>query len=169
MLLILIISAIAGAGETSPCDVSKPITIEELRTVFDSCIIPIGTTVSISIEEMESQVQRPGIGFMPNDSSLTQNGKVTLDGVVRLLSARKKLYVKVVGYADSQEQGDLVGLSYRRADSAAKYIIEMGIDPSRVHAEAGGADNRIDFTDTPEGHARNRRVEFVISVPEPVK
>ena len=167
--MIWLLASLALADDTDLCKVDRPVTMDEFKTIMNVCIIPVGTRITIRIEEPEAQVQKPGIGFRPNDIVLNQNGKETLDGVAGLLSARKKLYVKVVGYADPEEQGDLVGLSYRRAEAAAKYIMEKGIDPTRVIIEAGGVENLIDHTDTAEGHARNRRVEFVVSAPEPVK
>jgi len=157
------------AADSDVCNVARPVSTQELHEIFDSCVIPVGTRITVSIEEVDTQPPKPGIGFKPNDIELNQNGKTTLDGVVSLLAARKKMMVKVVGYADLTEQGDLVGLSYRRAEVAAKYITDAGVDPLRVTMEAGGADNRIDYTETQEGHARNRRVEFVISAAEPAK
>jgi outer membrane protein OmpA-like peptidoglycan-associated protein len=161
--------SLALAADADVCNITRPVSMEELREIFDHCIVPEGTRITIHIEEVDSQPPKPGIGFKPNDIGLNQNGKTTLDRVVAVLSARKKLTVKIVGYADTVEQGDLVGLSYRRAEAAASYIIAAGIDSSRVMIEAGGADNRVDYSDTQEGHARNRRVEFVISATEPAK
>ena len=71
--------------------------------------------------------------------------------------------IKVVGYADRSEQGDLLDLSLRRAQVASDYLVKKGIDVKRISIEAAGADKPIDATDTAEGHARNRRVEFVLS------
>jgi OOP family OmpA-OmpF porin len=167
--MLLSIIAFALASDVSVCDVSRPIPIEQLREFFDSCFIPVGTRITVYIEESSPAPIRPGIGFSPNDIAINQNGKDTLDGVSAVLMARKKLQIKVVGYADPGESGDLVGLSFRRAEAAAAYIITKGIDPLRVTTEAGGADNVIDHTNTADGHARNRRVEFVISATEPVK
>ena len=159
----------ALANEFEVCQVSRPVSMPELREIFEHCIIPEGTRITIYVEEVDPQPPRPGIGFKPNDIELNQNGKTTLDGLVAVLSSRKKMTVRVVGYADTDEQGDLVDLSFRRAEVAANYLIAAGIEQSRVFVEAGGADNRIDYSDTQEGHSRNRRVEFVISAAEPVK
>jgi|LakMenE01Jun11ns_1017448.scaffolds.fasta_scaffold9903267_4 outer membrane protein OmpA-like peptidoglycan-associated protein len=164
-----LLASLALADDTDLCKVDRPVSIDEFKTIMNVCIVPVGTRITVQVEEVEAQVQKPGIGFRPNDTALNSNGKSTLDGVAGLLSVRKKLYVKVVGYADPQEQGDLVDLSYRRAEVAAKYIVDKGIDPARVIIEAGGVESLIDHTDTADGRARNRRVEFVVSVPEPIK
>lgn len=167
MLLIslyFLISGFAIADETeSICNVDRPISIMELRTIFEECFIPVGTRITMKIEELDSQPPKPGVGFKPNDIELNQNGKDTLDSMVSLLLARKKLQVRVVGYADPGEQGDLAGLSYRRAEIAANYIISKGIDPTRVTIVAGGVEVLIDRSETQDGRARNRRVEFIVS------
>ena len=59
-------------------------------------------------------------------------------------------------------------LSAARAATAARILTENGIDGSRISA-TGYADTRpISTNDTPEGRARNRRVEIWIGNPEPV-
>lgn len=167
MLLIslyFLISGASGADEPeSICNADRPVSTTELRSIFEECAIPIGTRVSVKIEEVDSQPPKPGVGFKPNDIELNQNGKDALDSIVSLLLVRKRLQVRVVGYADPEEQGDLVGLSYRRADIAAQYIISKGIDPTRVSVVAGGVEILIDHSGTQDGRARNRRVEFVVS------
>ena len=155
----------ALAEEPVPCHFEKPVTITELNEAMNSCVLPLGSVITIQIEEVEPASPKPGIGFHSNDSALTDNGKSTLDGVASVLTIRKKMNIKVVGYADSLEQGDLLDLSLRRAQVAASYLVKKGIDLTRITVEAAGADRPIDATDTAEGHARNRRVEFVVSAP----
>lgn len=167
MLLIslyFLISDAQGADEPeSICNADRPVSTAELRSIFEECVIPVGTRISVKIEEVDSQLPKPGVGFKPNDIELNQNGKDTLDSIVSLLLVRKRLQVRVVGYADPGEQGDLIGLSYRRAETAANYIISKGIDPTRVTIVAGGVEVLIDRSDTQDGRARNRRVEFIVS------
>ncbi len=160
-----LLAGIALADEPEVCHFEKPVTVTELREEMQTCVLPVGSVITIQIEESLPQEKKSGIGFHGNDSALTSNGQATLDGVASLLILRKKMNIRVVGYADGQEQGDLLDLSLRRAQRAAEYLIQMGIDPARISVEAAGADKPVDTTDTAEGHSRNRRVEFVVSVP----
>lgn len=164
-----LLAGLAVAEEPEACRFEKPVSITELKEAMKTCVLPVGSVVTVQIEEVESAETRPGIGFHSNDSSLTTNGKSTLDGVATVLTIRKKMSIKVVGYADGQEQGDLLDLSLRRAQVASDYLISKGVDSTRITIEAAGADKPIDASDTAEGHARNRRVEFVVSAPQPVK
>jgi len=141
----------------------------ELREAMKTCVLPVGSVITLRVEEVTPAETQPGIGFHSNDSALTDGGKQTIDGVATIMSLRKQLSIKVVGYADSAEQGDLLDLSLRRAQVTGAYLVSEGIDPARITVEAAGADGRIDSHDTAEGHARNRRVEFVVSASKPVK
>ncbi len=158
-----ILAGISLAEEPELCHFDKPVSIIELKEAMKTCMLPVGSVITVQVEEDVQQDSKPGIGFHINDSALTQNGKDTLDGVASVMTIRKKMNIKVVGYADSQEQGDLLGLSFRRAQAAAGYLLQKGIEPTRVAVEAAGAEKPIDTTDTAAGHARNRRVEFVLS------
>jgi len=163
--MLLLLACLAFAQEPEPCNFDKAVTVTELRDAMTTCLLPVGSTISIRVEEVTPVETRPGIGFHGNDSALSDNGRQTLDSVASIMVLRKKMNIKVVGYADGKETGDLLDLSLRRAQVTAKYLESKGIDPARISIEAAGADKLIDATDTAEGHARNRRVEFVVSVP----
>ncbi|NLA57317.1 MAG: OmpA family protein [Firmicutes bacterium] len=54
-------------------------------------------------------------------------------------------------------------LSTARATSVIRYLIEeQGLDPERLSAAGYGEYRPVDTNDTPEGRARNRRVDLVI-------
>ena len=159
-LLILL-----SASGDEPCHFDEPISIVTLKEATKTCYLEEGTTIRVWIEDVDPPQPKPGIGFHSNDSSLTDNSKQTLDGISAILSTRKKMIIKIVGYADSNEQGDLLDLSLRRAQAASAYLTEKGIDPTRIHVEAAGAEAPVDVSGSTEGRARNRRVEFVVSAP----
>lgn len=71
--------------------------------------------------------------------------------------------VTVEGHTDSRGKYKYnVKLSQDRADSVMNYLINRGVDASRLNAIGYGPDRPIDTNDTKEGRARNRRVEFVV-------
>jgi outer membrane protein OmpA-like peptidoglycan-associated protein len=53
-------------------------------------------------------------------------------------------------------------LSLRRAESVARYLAMQGISPSRMDIQGLGKTKPIAPNDSPEGMARNRRVEMVL-------
>lgn len=75
--------------------------------------------------------------------------------------------VQVQGYTDSEHMSsvlfpDNLTLSQARADNVAKMVRRTIKDPSRVSSQGFGETHPLTGNDTPEGRARNRRVEVVI-------
>ncbi len=71
--------------------------------------------------------------------------------------------VTIEGYTDSS--GDMkhnMQLSQQRANAVKKALVANGISASRITAVGKGALNPIADNDTPEGRAKNRRIEAII-------
>lgn len=162
--MIWFLSSLALASSTDICKVERPVSMEELRTMFDVCIIPEGTRITIYIEEVDSQPSGLGIGFMPGETKLTQKAQLTLDGILSVLNLRPSFKIKVIGFADASEIQfkHPEELSVERARVAADFLISKGVDASRILIEGMGASAPLDTSGTPEGQALNRRVEFVV-------
>ena len=51
-------------------------------------------------------------------------------------------------------------LSHRRADAVRDYLLKHGIPAPRLETEGYGKSRPVETNDTPEGRAKNRRVEL---------
>lgn len=98
-----------------------------------------------------------------NEATLNEESKRYLDDMVNLLNANKNFMLEVIGHTDN------IGtthanreVSLRRASVVIDYLVQKGIDPSRLRATPMGAKEPMVPNDTEENRARNRRVEFVI-------
>ena len=82
------------------------------------------------------------------------------------LQENPKTYAVLAGFTDNAGDPEYnLKLSRMRAQSAKNYILEQSrIDPDRVVVLAYGATNFIADNDTPEGQAKNRRVEVAIGM-----
>ena len=56
------------------------------------------------------------------------------------------------------------GLSERRANSVKNYLVEKGVDSSRITTEGFGATRPVADNDTEEGQAQNRRTEVIFQI-----
>jgi outer membrane protein OmpA-like peptidoglycan-associated protein len=73
----------------------------------------------------------------------------------------------IAGHTDSVGTADYnLGLSQRRADAAAKYLIAQGIDRSRLTSRGLGETEPVAPNESDAGRSKNRRVEVAIFASE---
>ncbi len=87
----------------------------------------------------------------------------TLDKLANLMQKYNRTRVTIVGYTDSvgsEVYNQL--LSERRARAVADYLVNRGVDPSRIHTEGRGETNPRASNATEAGRQLNRRVEILI-------
>jgi outer membrane protein OmpA-like peptidoglycan-associated protein len=103
------------------------------------------------------------VTFQRARAELTPDAKRELDKVVEYLTAYPDVAVRLEGHTDN-ESSDLTNnpLSERRAMAARDYLVTRGITASRIMAVGHGSTRPTMGNGTPEGRARNRRVEVVI-------
>ena len=107
-------------------------------------------------------VALPLLRFSTGSAGLGLPARSVLWEAVRLLRERPALEVLLVGHAD--ERGDEAtnhALSVDRAEAAAVFLVERGVDRARIRVEGRGASEPADPRSTPAAHSRNRRVEVV--------
>jgi len=72
-------------------------------------------------------------------------------------------YIVIEGHTDNKGSADLnQKLSEQRAKAVMQYLIERGVDASRLQAVGYGLTKPVADNNTEEGRAKNRRVELVI-------
>ncbi len=87
-----------------------------------------------------------------------------LDHAYEVLKSNPSYKLKVDGHTDNigTEEYNL-DLSMRRARAVFYYLTLKGIDENRILYKGHGSSQPIDSNSTPEGRARNRRVEFKVT------
>lgn len=87
----------------------------------------------------------------------------SLDALADLLIRKPTWRLIIAGHTDSQgdDQQNLI-LSKKRAEAVRDYLVQRGIDPTRLVVQYYGETKPIDTNDTPEGRQRNRRVEMTV-------
>ncbi|QSQ17707.1 kelch repeat-containing protein [Myxococcus landrumensis] len=96
-------------------------------------------------------------------SVIEGEGARVLDEVVEMLKSRPDVAIRVEGHTDNTGPETLNReLSQSRAEAVRAYLIQRGIDGSRLEARGYGPSRPVASNDTPEGRSENRRVDFVI-------
>ncbi len=115
----------------------------------------------IEVKEMIEELE--GVQFEFDSSVITPESYPALDAAANTLKENPEYRLDIAGHTDST--GDDTynqGLSERRAASVAKYLVEKGVDESRLTTTGYGETQPIADNDTAEGRAKNRRVEFKV-------
>lgn len=109
-------------------------------------------------------ISLPGVEFALNSAHLLPVSQTTLDGAVQTLKNNPGINAEVAGYTDSTGKAAYnVTLSQRRAEAVMKYLVDHGIDASRLTAKGYGEADPIASNQTADGRAQNRRVELRIT------
>jgi OmpA-OmpF porin, OOP family len=117
---------------------------------------------SREIKEVLDRAVR-GVNFETGRAVLTKESYPILDEVVKLMKEDKSYKLKITGHTDNV--GTLehnMKLSKDRAQAVEDYLESKGLDPDRFIVIGFGPTRPVASNDTPEGKAKNRRVEFTV-------
>lgn len=103
-------------------------------------------------------------------ATLTTQARANLDKLVETFKAYPDKDIRIYGYTDSIARLEFnQKLSFDRATSVRDYLVSKGLDINRFEKIGMGPDDPIASNETPEGRAKNRRVEFAITANEKMK
>ena len=103
------------------------------------------------------------IEFESGKATLTPAGITVLDGMAAALKKLGGIRVEVIGHTDNagSRAGNL-SLSQARAEAVKAYVVSQGIPEASIAVSGEGPDRPVADNRTPEGKARNRRIEFKV-------
>ena len=102
--------------------------------------------------------------FDVDSAVLSDEAKQTLLNLNRVLKKYPENIIQVQGYTDSTGSAAYnKTLSEKRAKAVYNFILENGLKTSSLTYAGFGANNPIAGNNTPEGRAKNRRVELDIT------
>jgi chemotaxis protein MotB len=112
--------------------------------------------------------------FPEGGYQLTPSGQAALSQYVLRLQSLQNAKVVVYGYTDNLAVGPAlqqagiknnIDLSSRRADNVVAYFRSQGVNPNILSAKGFGDTHPVASNDTPDGRAKNRRIEIVLEGP----
>jgi len=103
-----------------------------------------------------------GIHFASGKVDILPESMGTINKLYDILDHHPDLKLEIEGYTDNDGSPESnMKLSQQRAEAVKGQLVSMGIDTARLAAKGMGENFPVSDNDTPEGKARNRRVEFV--------
>jgi outer membrane protein OmpA-like peptidoglycan-associated protein len=113
--------------------------------------------------EVGTRVVLENIYFEINKAILTDASNIQLNQVVELLKTNESLKIEISGHTDNVASAEHnTQLSKNRAKAVVDYLVAQGIDSNRLRSKGYGFRQPIESNNTPEGRAKNRRVEFKV-------
>ncbi len=96
--------------------------------------------------------------------NLQDEARAVLDKDAQWLNQNKGAQIKIEGNCDERGTAEYnLALGERRANVAAKYLTDMGIDAKRMKTVSYGFERPLDTGHNEEAWAKNRRDHFVVS------
>jgi type IX secretion system PorP/SprF family membrane protein len=131
----------------------EAVKIEDIEKVV--LLTPIEVGASVIVEDLL---------FKTGKTELDERSYRILDQLVDFMKQNPTIKIELQGHTDSDGSATSnQKLSEGRAKSAMDYMINKGISSSRMTAKGYGQTQPIDTNATPEGKAKNRRVELKIT------
>jgi peptidoglycan-associated lipoprotein len=104
------------------------------------------------------------INFDFDKANLSDNARAILDKHAVWLNKNKAANITIEGNCDERGTAEYnLALGQRRAESAAKYLMDMGIDSKRIRTISYGLERPLDPAHNEAAWAKNRRDHFVVS------
>jgi OmpA-OmpF porin, OOP family len=112
-------------------------------------------------DRLDAALANRVIEFEPGSSELTSRGQAVLDQLIPVLRELPGRRFEIIGHTDALgARSTNVALSLARAESVRTHLARKGLAESLFSASGVGPDRPVASNDTPEGRARNRRIEF---------
>lgn len=157
------------ASKTGYGEKTKPVKTLDLS---GETIVPLGleTLDKLIVEEDGVLKIKIGIIYFDLDKSFIRNdASIELNKVVLLMMQYPNMVINIESHTDSRNSHEYnIDLSDRRAKSTREYIINQGIEASRIENAKGFGETQLinnckDGVSCSEGeHQLNRRSEFII-------
>jgi len=114
-------------------------------------------------EEARMQFTNEDVHFNFDDASLSPEARMILKQKIAWLRENPDVSVLIEGHCDERGTAEYnIALGQRRAQSVKTFMVNAGINPSRLSTISYGEERPVDFGNNESAWAKNRRVHFKI-------
>jgi outer membrane protein OmpA-like peptidoglycan-associated protein len=111
--------------------------------------------------EVGKAIVLEGVVFISGKAVISPESEQILSSAKKTLEDNPDLAVEIRGYTDNVGNAKKnLQLSQSRAEAVKAWLVKSGIPGTRITAKGYGDKNPIGNNKTPEGRAKNRRIEF---------
>jgi outer membrane protein OmpA-like peptidoglycan-associated protein len=140
--------------------------MQRQKEQMESATAGTGVTVSQTADNRLKLDIPSDISFDTNRYNIKPDFRSVLDRFATSLQENLGTRVTIIGHTDSSGSDAINDpLSVNRAASTRDYLTARGVSSSRIIIDGRGSREPIASNDTPDGRARNRRVEIFVAEP----
>jgi OOP family OmpA-OmpF porin len=152
-------------GEVASESVRQQVVSEMAANLNPNYVVKNSLRVTLSDQSVVDRALADRIiEFEPGSTQLTVSGQAILDEIAATLKTLANRKVEVIGHTDALGRRDYnLALSGARANAVKTYLVGKGIKAELVNVSGEGPDRPVASNSTPQGRARNRRIEFRVS------
>jgi chemotaxis protein MotB len=132
----------------------------------------------VQVQQLQDQLKIVIVNeilFPEGGWELNRAGEQTLDKIIPTLKTLEKQRIEVDGYTDNVPIGPELKsrfpsnweLSTARATDVVRYLASKGVNSNLLSATGFGDTHPVASNDTPQGRAKNRRIELVLKPVSP--
>jgi peptidoglycan-associated lipoprotein len=104
------------------------------------------------------------IFFQYDSDEITADAEQKLDSKAAVMRANPGLRLRIEGHCDQRGSTEYnLALGQRRAEAVRAYLVNLGIDGSRLSTISYGKERPLEEGDSEEAYSRNRRAEFTVA------
>jgi outer membrane protein OmpA-like peptidoglycan-associated protein len=125
---------------------------------------PVDIDIALQKIKVGESVVLNNVFFESDKYELKPESASELSVVMKLLEKNPSMKIEIGGHTDNtgtEEQNKK--LSENRAKSVYDYLVKNGVAPERLSYKGYAATKPIADNNTPEGKAKNRRTEFIVT------
>ena len=171
---LVLCAAVLAAGcvtkQTYNTEVQKADTLSTLNTQLSSEL----SSDQAQITQLQNQLKVTLVNevlFTEGGWTLNAKGEAALAKIAPTLAALQGQQIVVEGYTDNVPIGpelkarfpSNLELSSARADAVVRFLVSKAVPQNIISAQGFGESRPVASNDTPQGRAKNRRVEIVIT------
>lgn len=161
-MVILLTFTLVGCSDKSPDSMPEATDVDpDALGPAESLETPISETDNI----MEGRTSGPMLPvYFDFDSAAIQGDQIgRIEGNGDFIKANSSIKVRIEGNCDSRGTNEYnLALGERRAQNAKKYLVNLGVDPTRLFTVSWGEEKLLLYGHDELSWAQNRRDDFVI-------
>jgi peptidoglycan-associated lipoprotein len=125
---------------------------------------PVATDTVQSAPDTRGSTLAERIHFALDRADLTPEARTALAAKAEVLRTSPNVSLRIAGHADERGSDEYnLALSKRRAAEAKRFLMQQGIDSTRLETVGYGEEQPLDPSSTEPAWAMNRRADFNVS------